>query len=182
MQELYTRAWVLSREPAGEADELVSLYTESYWKVRARAKSIRKITSKVSSQLQPLSFSKIRLIRRNGPKDGFAVLDALLDDDLSLLLETKTLLLPIARMVTDMASEWESDRNIWEFIVRISKEPQEIKSMQRDLLGILGFDVRHAECAVCYDTGVPHAFVPRRHEFVCAACASRMPREELILV
>jgi DNA repair protein RecO len=176
MKELLTKAWVLDRIPAGEADELVTLYTEVFGKVRARAKSIRKITSKVSAHLQPLALTQVRLIHRKGPQDGFAVLDALAENS---EVELRKKLIPIARLLRDMTDEWEQDPHLWEFIKKLHTHAMPEADANRHILSLLGFDAEHAACAFC--NGAPVAgFIPRRHEFVCEKCASRIHEKEVL--
>lgn len=182
MKELFTRAWVLERTPLSEADEQVLLYTEEFGTIKARAKSIRKITSKVSSQLQPLSFSRVRLIRRNGNEGRYAILDALRDDTLPRFRpEESAHLLPIAQLIASMAYEWEVDGELWKYLEDIVRNPKPLKHMQRDILAFLGFDAEHASCMVCGSKPVK-AFYARRHEFVCESCASKMPQSEILLI
>ena len=175
MQELYTRAWVLDRVPVGEADELVTLYTEQFGKIRARARSIRKITSKVSSQLQPLGFSRVRLIRRNGPRDEFAVLDALAE------ARGDARLIPIARLILNMTHEWEVDTALWEYIEKIQERAVPEPEMYGNILSILGFDHKHATCMMCGATSV-RAFVAESHDFACELCASKMNENKVVLI
>src|SRR3989344_7741215 len=62
MFEYSTEAVVLDKEPIGESDALVFLYTPGYGKVVARAKSARKITSKLAASLEPANIVSARVL------------------------------------------------------------------------------------------------------------------------
>lgn len=74
MAEYFTEALVLDKQDLGELDARVFLFTEKLGKVRAKITSARKITSKLSSHLEPLNWIKVRLVER---KNDFQVADAL---------------------------------------------------------------------------------------------------------
>src|SRR3989344_3034493 len=64
MIEYSTKAVVLKRVPKGDFDEVITLYTKDMGKISARAKGIRKITSKLSGHLQVGSLVTARLLRK----------------------------------------------------------------------------------------------------------------------
>jgi len=65
MNEYLTDAIVLGRDDLNEFDSRVDLYTERYGRLRAKAKSIRKSTSKLAGHLEPLMLSRVRLVDKN---------------------------------------------------------------------------------------------------------------------
>ncbi|MBU1292574.1 recombination protein O N-terminal domain-containing protein [Patescibacteria group bacterium] len=70
-----TEAIVLQRTPLAEAATLVTLLTEEFGLVRARAEGLRKPGAKLSSALQTLSHSEVTLMRG---KHGWRLSGALL--------------------------------------------------------------------------------------------------------
>lgn len=66
MTEHYIEAIVLDNEIVGELDGLITLYTKELGKVVAKAKSSRKMTSKLNGHFQPLNFINCRLIEKRG--------------------------------------------------------------------------------------------------------------------
>ena len=58
-----TEALVLRQRPLGEADRIVILYTPNYGKLEAKAKGVRKTTSRLAGHLQPLTRCAIQLAR-----------------------------------------------------------------------------------------------------------------------
>ena len=65
MIEHYTEGIVLGRNPRGEMDGLVTIYTKEIGKVTATTKSSRKITSKVAGHLMPGNFVRLRIVENN---------------------------------------------------------------------------------------------------------------------
>ncbi len=71
-----TNAIVLQRTPLAEAATLVTLLTEDFGLIRARAEGLRKPGAKLSGALQTLSQSEVTLVRG---KHGWRISGALLD-------------------------------------------------------------------------------------------------------
>lgn len=72
------RAFVLQRTPIKEAATLVTLLTEDFGLIRARAEGLRKPGAKLASALQTLSEAEVTLVRG---KDGWRLSGALLGED-----------------------------------------------------------------------------------------------------
>ena len=71
---------MLGNKISKEIDAQIVLYTRDFGKVLAKAKSARKMTSKLNGHLQPLNFINARLIEKT-PVGRFQVVDALTADD-----------------------------------------------------------------------------------------------------
>ncbi len=112
MKEYFTEAIVLDEENIGELDKFVYLYTEDLGLVRAKAKGVRRITSKRAGHLQPLKLVKVRLVEKN----GLQVVDALTSDR-APKTETNLALL---RFVKEMTFEFQKDRKIWLLLKKFS--------------------------------------------------------------
>ncbi len=62
--EIYTtRGIVLSERPVKEADRIYSILTRDFGLVRARALGVRKESSKLRGNLEPVSLSSVSLVR-----------------------------------------------------------------------------------------------------------------------
>lgn len=159
MIEHYTKSLVLHREPKGEVDEVFTLYTRDLGKIHAKAKSIRRITSKLSGHLTPGSFNKIRIIENNG--SGFQVIDALSDgtfkhDELHKFLD----------FLDKMTPEREPDDELWCYIESII-DLGELRGMEyRRLLEIMGFGPKFAKCVNCGRKEIDY-FMPSDVIFLC---------------
>jgi hypothetical protein len=128
MFECSTKALILEKEPVGEYDGLLTLYTEDFGKVSVKAKSIRKITSKLSAHTEPGMLSSFRLIGKNPfqkVKGSFWLADGLggrrVFSDFAFL-----------DLVGSMTTEFHADRDLWKFLMRG-------RSDRKALFAILGF-------------------------------------------
>jgi len=155
MREYVTEAIVLDKEPSGEGDTKVFLYTQSLGKVVAKAKSARKITSKLAAHLEPLSFIKLRLIEKN----GFQVADALKENRLS------SSRLKILRLINSLVLEGQPDYHLWSLLKTGVNSPSAF-------LKILGFDPMLATCATC-SRGRPEYFSFLDQGYFCKNCLPR---------
>ena len=60
-REVKITGFILKKQPLGEADELITFYTKERGKLRARAVSVKKSTSRMLGSLQPASLVSARL-------------------------------------------------------------------------------------------------------------------------
>ena len=66
---LRVEAIVLHHTDWGEADRLLTLFTKSHGKLRAIAKSVRKMQSRKAGHLEPFSHSTLMLAKSPRPVD-----------------------------------------------------------------------------------------------------------------
>ncbi len=166
MKEFLTEALVLGFEDLAEYDRVVSLYTKSLGKVLAKAKGARKITSKLIGHLQPLDFTRVRLIKKN----GFQIVDALAFKKMERSLES----LATVQFIKEMTPELQPDNDLWILL----KNKNNVSG--KDLLSVLGFNPAFAECANC-NKKKPEFFLKTDQVFLCKRCASKTPENEVIL-
>lgn len=151
-----TRAVVLDKDLRNDADARYSFFTERYGKILARAKSSRKIVSKLAGHLEPGTLASVRIIEMHGAQ----VIDAL------TAARTNIPLTDLA-MLNNLLGEWEPDAELWQVLVS-----GERFSWSR-ILSILGWDPRGAICASCNIASRPaQRFYLPRQEFFCESCAS----------
>lgn len=153
MLEQVTQAIVLDKEFTTDAHVRVHLFTKDAGKIMAKAVSARKITSKLSAHLEPLSISTVRFVQKNHLP---MLIDALRFDKLPLTS------LMNARIVRELAPEWEPDEELWALLsAKVPPAPQA-------LLAVLGYDPTFAACEWC--GGAPDYFSFRTQLFLCAGC------------
>ncbi len=190
MTEYLTEAIVLDKKESGDFDSLVSLYTKDLGKVVARAKSVRKITSKLAGHLEPLNFVRVRLIEKN----GFQVVDALAPKqkkEARSSIENFSKSLALLQFIKEVSYELQPDPYFWREIRKIlsgdfsaydrSSEGREEKSIYRNLLKILGFNPKFADCHQCHSKPVNY-FYKKDQLFFCGKCVSKIPKDEVIFV
>ena len=184
MQEYVTRAVVLDKQlRGGDADARYSFFTERYGKIAAKAKSSRKIVSKLAGHLEPGTVAAVRIIETYGAQ----VIDA---------LKFGRVKIPIAQLaaLNSLLPEWQPEAELWNELVQsasieASAANAGAAGMQKNFswtnaLAILGWDPYGAVCAHCNLLNRParYFYIPRQ-EFFCTSCAaaSRFGRDALIL-
>ena len=160
MQEFVSDAVVLDKEPLGEADSRVSLYTEKCGTVVAKATGGRRITSRLAGHLEPGSVVRVRIVGNRGGQ----IADALQWSALPRTRESLALL----RCAAQLALGGDVDQELWELFMRATRE----RVGMEDLFRTLGFDPREALCGLC-GRKTPEYFDGREARFVCAGCAAR---------
>lgn len=170
MREIITEALVLAKEPVGEFDQRVTLFTERAGKVSAKVTSGRKITAKLSPHLEPFTLATVRLVpgrgERNG-RSGFQVADALRSNRLSRF-DVRLL-----RLLAGILLEGQPEPELWERIRSGTLSPA-------DALRVAGFDPAHASCPAC---GAPNPgyFLLVDLEYRCRRCLTEaFPRSAYV--
>jgi recombinational DNA repair protein (RecF pathway) len=163
MQEYVTDAVVLAKRASGEFDARYTLFTKKFGKMTGRAKSSRKITSKLAGHLEPGSVVKVRFIEKSGTQIVDALATARAD------ISQKDL-----AALDGLISEMDADASLWEQVSRG-------KISWVTIMKTLGWDPTEAACAGCGRRSPAHFFVPRQ-EFFCDLCVSKFPRNEVSLI
>jgi recombinational DNA repair protein (RecF pathway) len=164
MQEYLSDAIVLSREPNGDLDCRFRIFTKKYGKLAAKAKSVRKVTSKLAGHLVPGNVVSVRVVEKNGPQ----IVDALKSAKVTAANPRDLYLL------AGLLADSEPDIGLWNLICGG-------KFGWLAALKILGWDPAHAVCGICRK-GEPAVFDAEGQEFFCDACASKLPPDKLIYI
>jgi DNA repair protein RecO len=177
MFEVTTEALVIDKEPAGEKDSRVFLYSEELGGVVARGTGMRKITSKLAAAFEPLRFVKVRLIQRRGDY-GFQIGDAVMLHRSEAWRENVESLragLKLAGLFKEAGFRGDKDAALWEEIVDIFTNPPDapLPTYGARLLSAIGFNPAGAKCASC-GSGNPNLFYVKELVFICRACAQRI--------
>ncbi|MEK9154457.1 MAG: DNA repair protein RecO [Patescibacteria group bacterium] len=183
MTEYFTEALVIDKSDLADYDATLVLYTKDLGRITAKAKSLRKPISKLSAHLEPLNFSSVRLIEKN----GFQIVDALTIDRQNNLRSSPELLirfLSILRFIKKMTFDLQADYRLWLIIRRIMDPELDEKIIYRALLKILGFDPQFAMCVSCYKKEIEF-FSVENQVFLCGQCGRAVWKnkgDELILI
>ncbi len=177
MYEYSSEAVVLDRLPNGDLDERVVFLTKRFGKIVAKAKSVKKMTSKLSGHLQPGNLVQIRLVEKN----DLQVVDA--------LKKSKSGFSPRElAFLGELLAELEPDVHIWEMFTRPNYVRQNLGGRAGDwlmfpwkeTLKVLGWDASFASCSEC--GAKPHSFKPKTQEFFCKSCASKLRAGEILFI
>jgi len=180
MQEITTKAVVLSRANVGEANSLLTLYTQELGLVRAVARSTQSLKSKLSAHLEPLTLSNVRLVRKN----QFTITDALVEKNFLTLIQSSDLgqdkklhrlqeLLNIFALIQETASPEQPDQELWELL-------ENGKVFSKEILKVIGLDPDHAICNQC-ESARPTHFLIKEGYYLCSSCLNQPNRDKLML-
>ena len=187
MNEYFTEALVLDKKNLGEMDSLVFLYAKNLGKTVAKAKSSRKITSKLGGHLEPLNLIKARMVGRRALPGGgqtFQIVDAitlgrpLANQPLATVLK----FLSFFNFIKETTFENQPDLPLWSLILKHLKNPTaDEKTIYRSALKILGFDPEYAVCSECKIKNVEF-FLKEEQIFLCGKCGGKIPKDKVILI
>lgn len=167
MQEYVTDAIVLKKEPLRDFDARYWFFTKKFGKIKGKATSARKITSKLAGHLEPGTLTKVRFVERNGANgNGAQIADA---------LKVRMLGAPLVGLhkLNSILPEGEPDAELWNELIGGTFS-------WSGILRILGWDPQGAACESCGRV-VTAFFIPKQ-EFFCTACASKLDPDALILL
>jgi recombinational DNA repair protein (RecF pathway) len=163
MQEYLSEAVVLNVELNGDLNSRIALLTKRYGKLTAKAKSARKITSKLAGHLQPGNVVRVRLVE----KSGLQVVDALKERQLAADPAKLYLL-------EGLLAEGQSEEALWPVLVNRPFS-------WRAILPLLGWDPSGASCEICGRSS-PTRFRPGGQSFLCETCASKLRPNEVFSI
>ncbi|MFH1759227.1 MAG: DNA repair protein RecO [Patescibacteria group bacterium] len=168
MLEYLTEAIVLEREDLREQDSRITFYTKELGRVSAKATSARKITSRLSSHLEPLNLINLRLVYKN----NFQIVDALTLNRFTNWRQSGNLLqvLDLLDFVKNMTADGDSDYQLWALLKATLYSPKIDYNL---ILKVLGFDHKFANCQIC--CGKPNYFTVDDLSFYCDDCVNIDP-------
>lgn len=159
--EYISEAIVLSTQTAGDLDLKVSFLTYDFGKIIAKVKSARKLTSKLRGHIEPLNLVLARIVFKN----YFQLVDVLKVNSLNLNFYNLFLL---DKLLPELEPEKEIylslKRNIFNW---------------KDILKILGWDLKEARCNNCSLKNV-YVFDINSQKFFCKRCSFHQPKNDLI--
>lgn len=188
MNELFTEALVLDKKENGELDAVIVFYTENFGKISAKAKSLKKITSKLSGHLESLNFVNVRLIEKKrlpSGRQGFQVADALTVNRQPELRNDPDVLakfLRIIQFIKTTTFELQPDQRLYSAIKKIMFAKYDERQIYRLLIKILGFDPEFAACHFCNNEKTEY-FLKEDGIFLCRQCGgSKIKENEIVLI
>src|SRR5438093_317941 len=176
-----TEAIILRQRRLGEADRLLTLYTPVHGKFDAKAKGVRKTTSRMSGHLQPLTRCMLQLAQghANDVVAGCETLESFqkLRDNLDLLSRALYVAELVDRMTPERAPSIATYRLFWETLrlLEVSETPDLVTChFEMRLLDESGFRPELECCVNCRSSLRPeaHSFAPQSGGAVCTGCAS----------
>jgi len=184
-----TEAIVLRSRRLGEADRILTLYTPARGKIEAKAKGVRKTTSRLSGHLQPLTRCMLALAQGHVADvvTGCETLESFqaLRGDLDRLSRALYACELIDRMVPEHVPGYVTYRLLLDTLRRLEKDPGPdiaLRFFEMRLLDHSGFRPQLDTCVVCGQPLAPEQnfFAPQAGGAVCRACVSGLPGPRVI--
>ena len=179
MAERYTSAFVLGRENKNNQDILFTLYTKDLGKIKAIAKSARKITSKLTGHLTQGKIVNVRVV----DKGSFQLLDALSSGQRCADSE----IIKFLRFLDNMTPYNQSDLHVWHIAREIISRCQIGPIVYGELLRVMGFaspsPSAFPACVQCGGEKSPTTlFYTPDLVFLCSNCSADVRIDENDLV
>jgi len=178
-----TEAIVLRQRRLGEADRILTLFTPGYGKMDAKAKGVRKTTSRMSGHLQPLTRCLVQLAQGH-ISDVITGCDTLesfqkLRDDLQRLSRALYAAELIDRITPERSPGFAAYRLLLETLRRLERAESVdlvLRYFEMRLMDHAGFRPELGRCVGCGSALQPEQnhFAPQSGGAVCRACVPGM--------
>ncbi len=176
-----TEAIVLRQRRLGEADRMLTLYTPAYGKLQAKAKGVRKTTSRMAGHLQPLTRCLVQLAqgRAGDVVAGCQTVESFqaLRENLDCLSRALYAAELVDRMMPERSPGFAVYRLLLDTLRRL--ESQEggdvaLRFFEIRLMDQSGFRPELERCVACGSPLPPQQnfFAPQAGGGVCSPCAS----------
>ncbi len=176
-----TEAIVLRQRKLGEADRILTLHTPAYGKLDAKAKSVRKTTSRMSGYLQPLNRCMLQLARGRTMEvvAGCETLESFqrLRDDLDRLSRALYAAELADRFLPERVESLATYRLLLETLRRLQGDADQdivLRYYEMRLLELSGFRPELARCLGCDQPLQPQQnfFAPSGGGTYCSSCGA----------
>ncbi len=171
---------ILKKEERGEADQVFTILTKDFGKLRVRGKAIRKIKSKLRAGAQPFYLSEIEFIQGKAHK---TLTDTILIEkfeDIRKDLDKLEIASRVAEVLDNLVKGEETDEEIWKLVLETFKKLDK-SSIPHFLiyhyffwnfLSILGYMPELKNCPLCQKKLTPTNiyFSPEQGGVVCDNC------------
>ncbi|UZE93437.1 MAG: DNA repair protein RecO [Candidatus Nealsonbacteria bacterium] len=178
-----TKGIILKKVDRKEADQLFTLYTKDFGKLKILGKAIRKISSKLRSGMEIFYLSEIEFIQGKAYK---TLTDAIVIEKFENLrkdLGKLTVAVKISEALDNLILGQEPDKRIWNLLLRVFKELDrvdfKIKNLELiyyyffwKLLSILGYQPELYQCSICQKKLKPEKlyFSKKEGGIICQNC------------
>lgn len=178
-----TKGIILKRTNLGEADRIVTIFTEKFGKIKVIAKGVRKTLSKMAGHLEPFCLTRLQIAEgRNLDVITSAEVEKCFFDIRSDLAKTNTCFY-LAEIIDKMVEEGVAHPEIFELLDATLEhaneliEPLLISFFEINFLAEMGFRPELYECVKCQVkiTAGENQFDFTRGGLVCGSCGSGRP-------
>ena len=178
-----TKGFVLTKEDRGEADQVFSVFTEDFGKIKVKAKSIRKIKSKLRSGIDLFYFSEIEFVQGKNIK---TLTDAKVLEKFKNIrndLEEFKIAQKIGELTDKLIKGEEKDERIFNLLNNYFCERLSLSQKQVvycwffwNLVSLLGYQIDLYHCAKCHKKLTPSK-IGFLNRLICENC---LDKEDII--
>lgn len=175
-----TQGFVFKKLDSGETDQVFTIYTKDFGKLKILAKAIRKMTAKLKAGIPLLSLIEIEFIQAKNFK---TLTDAILIDDFSQIkkdLEKLKIAYDLAELTDKLIRGEEKDFKIWRLTDEVFKHLNDTTFNPQlstiyyyffwNLVSILGYQPELNHCAICKKRLEPDKLYFLKEGAVCQNC------------
>lgn len=170
-----TKAFILEKTDFQEADQLFTVYTEDFGKIKVLGRAIRKIKSKLRAGAELFYLSEIEFIQGKNHK---TLTDAMVIEKFKNVkqdLGKLEILSQIAENADDLISGEEEDEDIWNLLTEVFEKVNSYSLIYYyfvwNLLSILGYQVDLYHCGDCQKKLIPEKLYFNSEEgIICSEC------------
>jgi len=170
-----TQAFILEKTDLREADQVFTIYTKDFGKLKVLGKAIRKIKSKLRAGIDLFYLSEIEFIQGKNHK---TLTDAITIEKFKNVkqdLEKLGIVSQIAENVGDLIKGEEKDEDIWNLLTEVFEKINSYSLVYHyffwNLLSILGYQIDLYHCAICQKKLVPERFYFNSEDgIICSEC------------
>ena len=189
-----TQGFVLKKVDQGEADQLFSIYTKDFGRLRILARGIRKITSKLRAGIPVFSISEIEFIQGKTFK---TLTDAVLIQDFENIkkdLEKLKIAGQIIQVFEQLIKPPQKDDQIYELLneiffylnnysLRITHYSLLYFYFLWNLVSILGYKPELYECLICRKKLEPeNLYFSKKAGVICESCNNKKQESGLLKI
>lgn len=183
-----SQAFVLKKVDRSEADQLFTVFSEDFGKLRILGKAIRKIKSKLRAGVPLFSLSEIEFIQGKTYK---ILTDAILIESFENIkkdLARLKVVSEIAEIFDQLIKAPEKDEKIWHLLEATFKNLNDYSLLTThypllhyyflwQLLSVLGYSPQLARCSVCQKKTDDQLFSFDEKAIVCQPCSRKLKKQ-----
>ena len=176
-----TKAFVFKKVDRREADQLFSVYTKDFGKLKILGRGIRKISSKLRSGIEIFYLSEIEFIQGKSYK---TLTDAVAIEkfkDLRKDLARLDIVHRVTGLLDDLIKGEEKDKGVWDLLIEVFNKLNDSDFKNPELIyhyffwnfsSLLGYKPEIYSCPVCENKLKPEKlyFSPKQGGVICKDC------------
>lgn len=177
---------IIKKEDRGEADQVFTVLTKDFGKLKVLGKAVRKIKSKLRAGVQLFCLSEIEFIQGKAYK---TLTDAILVEKFGSLrkdLDKLEIVSNVAGVLDSLIKGEEADEEVWKLVLETFKKLEKSSSCFLiyhyffwNFLSGLGYMPELKNCPLCQKKLIPTNiyFSPEQGGVVCSSCFKKRGKE-----